>query len=345
MTDTATTEPNQPTSRRRLLIVLAAVLVVVIALIVGSFLYAASAANGKASDYDDAYAAWKAKDKAVLLAATAKLPVDTYLRKDTSSAKGLAKQKKGCDAVAAAREDLADAARRLPTMGDSGFMAKVSSKYSDAGDRSERRAKLVATYVSTASKTLAQVERDCRWNIAYNTSAVKPNKLWKDTEKYLMKGTGSEPGVTCSEKVCISSITKKKNKYADLRIRALKEQRKTLALLKSKDCEATSYGRACVTLAKSYASTVRTSLASYTFIRKTASTVGNNGIDKRQAKERKAWKAAVKADRAAVLKVAPELKKSKDLKASPSWTDIFFAHVDKRLLAGLKDERAAIGKL
>ncbi|MEJ7634048.1 hypothetical protein [Aeromicrobium sp.] len=122
-----------PRNKRRLLIVLGVIALVVVALVVGLFVYASSAAGAKASDYDEDYAIWKSKEKPVLLAATARLPKGTYPRKDTTSPRGIATQEGGCDAVAASRVDVASSADRLPTVGDNGLMASISSDYSDAG--------------------------------------------------------------------------------------------------------------------------------------------------------------------------------------------------------------------
>jgi hypothetical protein len=346
MTDAAPTELTPaPKSHRRLLIILAIIAVIVIALIVGLFLYASSAAASKASDYDDDYAAWKAKEKPILLAVTAKLPKGLYDLEDDNTTKSLAAQKKACDVFAASRQKLTAGAGRLPTMGHNGLLAKVSSDYSDAGDTAERRTKAVRAYVKTSSATLAQLERDCRWNIAYNRATAAPQKLYDKAQKYTM--TADEPGVHCSDKNgCLSSIRSKRKAYADLRIKAIKMRQKSLlGLLKSKDCERTSYRQACRTIATSYARTSNYRLTAERYVITAKKTVDDPNIDKHNAKHQKLVKKATKVNDAAVLAVVPELKKNKNLRGYLDWTDVFFANVADLEMDALKDARAAFKKL
>lgn len=343
MTDAAATP--SPTGRRKLFIIVGVIALVVIALLVGGFLYAASSADAKASDYEDDFAAWKSKDQPVLLAATAKVPDGTYLRTETGSRKALAKQKKGCDAVTASRKKVEDAAGRLPTIKATGLLATISSDYSDAGDTSEARDKAVRAYAKDASAALAQIERDCRWNIALNTATTKDDKTFDESTKLLAKN-GTEPGVTCSYETCVSSITKKKNKYADLRTKSLKIYRATtLKLYKSKDCEATSYGSACRVIAKAYDASTRQQLANYAFIRKAKSTVDNPGIDKGNDKTDKINKRNQPRIKKAVVALNPAFRKSKQIQKYPSWTDNLFSTSAKLLLKELKAQRAALEKL
>jgi len=346
MTDAATTEPSQPTSRRRLLIILAAVVVVVIALVVGSFLYAASAANGKVSDYDDAYATWKAKDKPVLLAATAKVPSGTFLTKDMATTKGLAKQQAGCNQVAASSKKIRAAADRLPTIGSGGLYGKVSSDYSDAGDKAARRARSVAAYVDAATKALAQIERDCRWNIAYNTSTIKPAKPYEKSGDYLVQPGGREPGgITCpGPRTCISSIAKKKATYSRLRLQYVALTRSGSLPLFGKKCEATSYGKACKLIAKSFDHYLTVARRTYVYVRDHRST-DNPRVGKEFDKMQAAGERYEPQERKAVLAIDPALKADKRIRKSPTWTDPFFARMATVHLADLKDERAAIGRL
>lgn len=336
-----------PTSHRRLFVVLIVIAIVVIGLIAGLFLFASSAAGSKVSDYDKAYAAWKAKDRPILLAATAKLPAGTYLTKDVTTAKGFAAQTKGCDAVAASRKKLRAAAENLPTMGTSGVLGKVSSDYRDAGDTSDRREKVVRTYVKAASATLGQLERDCRWNIAYNTSTIKPAKPYEKSSDYVMQAGDREPGgISCpGPRTCISSIKKKQVTYAKLRLKYVALARSGSLPLYGKRCEATSYGPACRLIEKSFANYLTTSHRAYEYVRTAKSTTNNPRIGKEFDKIDKARSQYDPEIRKAVLALDPALKKDKDVRKYPTWTDHFFARMGKLLLAELKDERAAIEKL
>ena len=344
MSDAAAPESK---SHRRLFIVLTAIALVVISLVAGLFLYASSAAGSKVSDYDKDYAAWKAKEKPVLLAGTAKLPTGTYLTKNVRTAKGLATQKKGCDAVAASREDLRAAAESLPAMGTSGVFCKVSSDYRDAGDTSDRRAKVVRAYAKAASATLRQLERDCRWNIAYNTSTIKPAKPYEKSGNYVMQAGDREPGgISCpGPRTCISSIKKKQVTYAKLRLEYVALARSGSLSLYGKKCEATSYGSACQVIEKSFDNFLTTSHHAYEYIRTTKSTTNNPRIGKEFDKIDKARDQYDPQIRKAVLALDPALRKDKDVRKYPTWTDHFFARMGKLLLADLKDERAMIEKL
>jgi hypothetical protein len=338
-----------PKNHRRLLIILAAVVVVVIALIVGSFLYASSAASSKASDYDHAYAAWKAKEKPILLAGTSAVPKGTYLSKNSTTVKALATQKKGCDAVATSRKKLTAAADGLPTMGTNGFLGKLSSEYSDTGDKSDRRHKVVQAYVKRASATLAQLERDCRWNVGYNASVVKPNKLWSSSGKYSLEPGETEPGgIFCAKgkNNCISSIAKKKNTYADLRIKATKlYQARVAKFYGSKQCRITSYSSACGVLLKTSAAYQKLQLKNYQYVRTMKSSVNNSKLDQHNKALDKLYADDLPRVRKAVQAVDPAFKKDKEIRRSPRWSDHFFARMSTILLADLKDERAAIEKL
>lgn len=348
MTDAASPEP---TSRRRLLIILAVIAIVVIALFAGLFLYASSAAGSKASDYDDDYAAWKAKEKPVLLAATAKLPTGTYLSTDdVTSAKALATQKKGCDAVAASRKKVEAAADSLPTVGGNGLLGKVSSDYKDAGDISDRRGTTVQAYVKAASKTLAQVEQDCRWNIAYNAAASQPHKLWEKSRKYALKPGDREPGgILCApvhKTACVSSIAEKKNTYADLRIKATKLYlARNSKFFSTKACGATSYGAACGVMRNVFVGNNKLELKNYHYIRTMKSSVNNAKLRANNKALDKYYERNEPKIRKAVLALDPALKKDKKARESPSWTDYVLARFDKVMLADLKDERVALAKL
>lgn len=342
MTDAATQAPK---SRKKTFILLGVIALVLIAVVVGGFLYAASSAGTKASDYHDDFAAWKKKDQPVLLAATAKVPNGTYLRKDSTSPKALAQQKKGCDAVMASRKKAEAAAGRLPTIEATGLLAKISSDYSEAGDTSAGREKVVRSYLKEAAAALAQIERDCQFNIAVNTATTKDDKSFTESTKLLAKN-GTEPGVTCDEDACVSSITKKKNKYADLRTKGLKIYRSTtLKLYQSKDCKATSYGAACRVVANAYDSVTKQQLANYAYIRKAKSTVDNPGIDKGNAKANKISERNEPRIKKAVLALDPDLAKNKEIRKYPGWTDMVFSISAKTLLSELKAQRAAIEKL
>jgi hypothetical protein len=344
MTDTAT---PAPTSHRRLFIILAVTAIAVIALIAGLFLYASSAAGSKASAYDEDYAAWKAKEKPILLAATAQLPTGTYVTKDFTTSKGLAMQKKGCDAVAVSRRRLRAAADRLPTMGTNGVFGKVSSDYSDAGDTSGRREKAVRAYAKAASATLAQLERDCRWNITFNTSTIKPAKPYEKSSDYVLQPGDREPGgIYCpGPRTCISSIKNKQVTYADLRLEYVALTRSGSLPLYGKKCEATSYGSACQIIEKSFDNFLTTSRHSYDYIRTAKSTTNNPRIHQEFDKIDKARDQYGPQIRKAVLALDPGLKRDKRVRESPSWTDYFFARMAKLQLADLKDERAAIDSL
>lgn len=336
-------------SRRRLLVVLGVIAVVLIALMAGLLWYGASAAGNKASGYDDDYAAWKAKDKPVLLAATAELPDDTYVFENDSTAKALAAQKKGCDAVAEARASVKTAAGRLPKMGDSGLLGTLSSDYHDAGARSDRRAKVVRKYVEAASKTLAQIERDCRWNISVNSTVAAPTKLFDKAAKNLLKPGDVEPGgIYCdtSADSCVSSIAKKKNAAADLQIEAVKLQRSTrLKVYQSKECAGSSYGVSCEALAAAFDARTKARLAAYEFIRKTKTSVNNGKIHEMFEKSDKVTKKHDAIVSKAVLALDPALKDNKALVKNPDWTDLFFAITAKSLLEKLDFQRSAIEKL
>ncbi|MDX6275965.1 MAG: hypothetical protein QOJ72_93 [Nocardioidaceae bacterium] len=338
-----------PRSRRRLYIILTAIAVVVIALIAGSFLYGSSVAGGKASDYDHDYASWRTKQKPILLSATATVPKGTYLKSDANTVKALATQTKGCDTVAAERKKLVTAAGRLPTMGTSGLLGKLNSDYSDARERSDRRAKIVHAYVKSASAKLAQIERDCRWNIGVNKSAVEPDKLWSSSKKYAMKPGDTEPGgIFCAKGKdgCVSSIAKKKNKYADLRIKAAKLYRAAgVKFYNSKECRATSYGSACDVLFKTSDAYQKLQLKNYQYVRTMKSSVNNANLPKHNKALDKLYAADLPKVKKAVLALDPALKKDKTVRAYPKWSDHFFARMAKLLLADLKDQRAALEKL
>ena len=344
MSDAATPET---TSHRRLFIILAVVAIVVIALIAGLFLYASSAAAGKVSDYDDDYAAWKAKEKPVLLAATASVPHGTYLTKNYTTPQGLAAQKKGCAAVTTSRKKLIASADRLPTMDGGGLLAKASSDYSDAGVASDRREKAVRTYVKAASATLAQLGRDCQWNIAYNASTIKPSKAYEKSKDYLLQpGDRESAGIYCpGPNTCISSIKKKQHAYADLRLKYVSLSRSESYALYGKKCEATSYASACRIMAKSYDNSLKVQRRAYTYMRTMKSSTNNPRILKEFKKIEKAGETYDSAIRKAVLALDPALRKDKKVRTSPGWTDHFFARMGRVLLADLKDERAAIQKL
>jgi hypothetical protein len=346
MTDTA----SQPApSRRRLIIIVAAAVVVVVALVVGVVAYGSHAASSTASSYDDDYAAWKAKDRQVLLDATAKLPAGTYLLQETASAKALAKQRKGCAAVAASQKKLTSAAGRLPTVGGSAF-GGLSSAYGDAQDRSDRRERVVRAYVKAASGALAQIQRDCQWNIDYNAAATKRIKLYAKAQTYVLQPGGTEPnGVYCpsgNKRTCISSITKKKNAYADASRAAVKHYQATsLKLLASQECAATSLGSAsCKAMATSYGDAARVRLATFKYVRTTRSASNNDRIGKEFDKISQAETRAERAVSKVVLAAKPELKKNKTAAKYPSWSDHTFLVLDKLLLRGLDAERAAVTK-
>ncbi|VXC23985.1 hypothetical protein [Aeromicrobium sp. 9AM] len=350
MTDAATPELTPaPKSRRRLFIILAIIAVVVIALIAGSYLYASSAAGSKASDYDDDYAAWKAKEKPILLAATASVPHGTYVRKNASTPKALATQKEGCDAVADSRKKLADAADGLPKMATGGFLSKVSSDYSEAGDKSARREKTVRAYVKAATSALAQVERDCRWNIGYNASGVAPDKLWDSSDKYALEPGDTEPGgIFCGKgrEGCVSSIAKKKNTYADLRLKAIKQYTaRNLKYFSADTCGRTSYGAACKVFRQAYVGQNRLQAKNYRYVRTMKSSVNNPKLNKNNNTYDKLVKSNGPKIRKAVLALDPALRKDKDVRNYPWWTDHFLARMGAMVLADLKDERAAIAKL
>ncbi|KQV75869.1 hypothetical protein ASC61_13105 [Aeromicrobium sp. Root344] len=348
MTDAATTEPSQPTNRRRLLLVLGAVLIVVIALVVGSFLYAASAAKGKASDYDDAYAAWKAKDKPVLLAATAKVPSTTFpIKGDVYTAKSRRSQKQGCDAVAASRKDIAAAADRLPTIDGGGLLGTVSSDYSDAGDHSVKRQKVVKAYVKRASAALAQIERDCRFNIKVNSTSAAYSKVFNQATKYLLKRGQSEGNGSCTSfDTCVSPLASKKNKYADLRLKATRMYESTgLKLWTSSACTETSFKTACRTIGQAYTASTKQQLKNYRYVRTSRSAVNNPGISKGNKKLDKIAAQGQKRIRKAVLALGPAYAKDKKVRRSPGWTENFFTLSARILLDDLADERAALGKL
>lgn len=337
-----------PKSHRRLYLILAAIAVVVIALIVGAFLYASSAGSSKASDYNDNYAAWQAKDKPILLAATAALPKGTYLSKDVTTTKALATQKEGCDAVAAQHKKLIAAASRLPTVGN-GLLGTFSSDYGDAGDKSDHRKTVVQAYLKKASATLAQIERDCRWNIDFNAAEAKPDKLWASSVKYNVKPGGTEPGgIFCAKgkTSCVSSIAKKKNKYADLRIKAIKLYRAQDAkFYGSKECKATSYGSACAIIAKTSDAYHALRLKNYQYIRTMKSSVNNSALSAHNTALDELNASNMTKIRKAVLALRPELKEDKKFQDAPLWTDHFFAQMGKLGLADLEDGRAAIKNL
>ena len=352
MTDAASTEPsqpvNQPASRRKLIIIVAAALLVVTALIVGSFLYAGSAANGKVSDYDDAYAAWKTKEKPVLLAATAKVPSTTFpVKGDVYSAKSRRAQKQGCDAVAKSRKDIATAADRLPTIGTGGLYSKVSSDYSDAGDRSAKRQKAVKAYVKRASAALAQIERDCRFNIKVNTTSAASSKVYNQATKYLIKRGQSEGNGSCTSfDTCVSPLAAKKNKYADLRLKATRLYQSTgLKLWTSSACTETSYKSACRTIGQAYTASTTQQLKNYRYVRTSASAVNNPGISKGNKKLDKIAAQGQKRIKKAVLALGPVYAKDTKVRRSPGWTENFFTVSARILLDDLEDERAAIGTL
>lgn len=336
-------------NRRRLYLILTAIAVAVIALTVGLFVYGASAAGGKASDYDRDYKTWQSKEKPILLAATATVPKGTYLKTDATTAKALTTQKKGCDAVAAARKRLTSAANRLPTMGSSGLLAKLSSDYSDARDESARREKIVHAYVKSASSKLAQIERDCRWNIDSNAARVEPDRLWKSSGKYALDPGDTEPGgIFCpkGKDGCVSSIPKKKNTYADLRIRATKlYQASVEKFYGSKDCRATSYGSACDVLFDTAETYQKLQLKNYQYVRTMKSSVNNDNLPKHNKALDKLYDASLPKVKKAVLALDPALKKDKTVRKYPKWSDHFFARMARLLLADLNDERAALEKL
>ena len=344
MTDAATPEP---TSHRRLFIVVAGVAPPLVARNAGVVRFASSAAGSKASDYDDEFAAWKAKEKPILLAATAKVPNGTYLIDGMATTKGLARQQKGCDAVAKSRKQLEAAAGRLPTVSGGGVLGTVSSDLSKAGDASERREKTVKAYLGAAAKTLAQVERDCRWNIGFNRSTIKSAKPYQKSMDYLLQPGDREPGgILCpGPNTCISSIKKKQEAYADLRLEYVALDRSTTRPFFGKKCEATSYRSACKIIAKSYDHVLAVERRTYEYIRTTKSTTNNPRIRAEFEKMDKARDRYTPEIRKAVLALDPALAKDKRVKKSPSWTDPFFRRMSQIMLSGLKDERAAIEKL
>lgn len=349
MTDAASPAPRK--SHRRLIIIVTAVVAVLVALVGGGYAYASSAADDELADYDDAYSTWKSKDRPVLLAATATLPSGTYVREDPYTAKSLAGQKKGCDAVAAQRKKLGRSVDRLPAMATNGLLGTISSSYSDAGDTSDRRKQIVQTYVKTASKTLDQLERDCRWNIAYNAAAARPDKMWTSASKYGLKPGDTEPGgVFCSKDSkdggCVSSIAKKKNKYADLRVKAAKLYGARITkFYSSKECGTTSYAAACPVMLKAFDAYNDRQLKNYQYIRSMKSSIDNKVLPQNNEALDKIGKGNRPAIRKAVLALDPALGKDKEVRDYPDWTDHFFARTAKLLLARLADERAAIEKL
>jgi hypothetical protein len=341
MTDVAT-----PRSRRRLFVIVGVIAVAVVALIVGGLLYGASAASDKAAGYDKDFAAWKAKDKPVLLAATAKLPTGTYLDKNTSGTKQLATQKKGCDAVAASRKKVKAVADRLPTMGGSMF-GGLSSDFGDASDRSDRRAAIVGDYVKAASATLTQLERDCRWNISYNAAATRAATLFEKSNKYLISNGTVEPGAVCRNKDgCFSSITKKKNAYAALRLEALKLYRtNALPLMGRTKCGTTSYGTACKAVATMNDRTTATDLKLYTIIRASKDVVDDPKILSALSRSTKVDASTRKATREAIVKAFPEVKDDTKVTKAPDSPDEFLRRMAAVLLDKLDTERAALQKL
>lgn len=349
MTETAATTPA-PKSRKRLLLVLAAIALVVIALVVGGFLYASSSASTKASDYQDDYAAWKDKDQPVLLAATGKVPRGTYLRTSTETRKALATQQKGCDAVASSLTKVEAAADRLPTVDATGLLATISSDYSDAGDASKAREKVVRAYVKDASAALTQIHRDCSWNISYHRVSGEYGKAYAKGEKYLLKPGQTEPsGVFCPKDrgtTCVSSIATKKNTYAKLRIAATRLYRaKTLKTYASKDCSATSYGPVCGVLFKAYGASSKQQLKNFLYIRTMKTSIDNPQLTKNNARLEKVTKRNGPVIKKAVLALDPKVAKNKDVRKYPGWSDNFFSVTAKQLLKDLTAQRTALEKL
>lgn len=332
-------------SHRRLLIILAAVLGLVIAIVVGSYFYASSVASSKVSDYKHDFAAWEAKDESALLAATAALPTDTYVTSsDPGTTAALTRQKRACGEIASSLKDVKRESDRIPELPSSGLLKRVSSDYQAAGDMSDHRARVIRAYAGRASAILAQLERDCSWNIAWNAAYGEASALYKKSETYTSK---SEPGFICDAKEgCISSIAVKKNAFADLRIKAAALERKTtLKQLQSADCRATSYGEACRTLANSYSALLGAELAYDKYVRASRSSVGDSGIDVRVDKLVKVEKKNLVANRKAVLALNPHLKDDKDVVSDPTWSDNFFEVMAKMRLAELDGQRLALERL
>jgi hypothetical protein len=226
-------------------------------------------------------------------------------------------------------------------------LGTFSSRYRDAGDRSDRREAAVRSYATSAAETLEQLEKDCRWNIDYNTASTTSASYFAKSDTYLIDEGTVEPGSVCRHKGgCFSSIASKKNTYADLRMKGVRAYlRSTVALLKSDRCEATSYGDACGTIATIYSDSAKAQLAAYKVIRASKDVVRDQKIVTAQAKEAKIAKAVVGKVRKAVLAAVPELEEDKLVTKYPQWTDEFFSSVAALRLAELKDERAAIEKL
>src|SRR5690606_7399382 len=138
----------------------------------------------------------------------------TYVTQRANETMQLVRQKKGCDQIDASIGVVTKAGKRLPTLDGSTFSG-LSSSYGDASDRATERQEVVDDYVESATDTLEQLVRDCRWNFRFNAASTEPARLYDESEKYLFKAGTTEPGAVCPGKVdCISSITKKKNTYA-----------------------------------------------------------------------------------------------------------------------------------
>ncbi|MCW2831650.1 MAG: hypothetical protein JWP31_2342 [Aeromicrobium sp.] len=340
MTDTATARRS-----RRPWIIGAVVLVVVILMIVAVIIAGSKSANGAADNYEDDFAAWQKKQTPVLLAAARSVPAGTYVLKRQSEKKQLARQAKGCDKIESSIDRIAAARKSLPTLGGNTFGA-LSSSFGDASDQSETREKIVDDYVEAATATLEQLQRDCRWNIAFNSASTESSKLYETSQKYLLKAGGVEPGATCPGKVdCISSITKKKNTYADLQIKAQKSYTAKAKKLWGDECAKTSLGSMCSTFSKASDDYAAASLRSSRYIRSTASTIDNMTIRKNSAALQKVGKRNDVRILKALKKELPDLRIDKKLKASPGYTDLLFPRVAKMLLADLSTKRAALKKL
>ncbi|MEJ7634049.1 hypothetical protein [Aeromicrobium sp.] len=202
-------------------------------------------------------------------------------------------------------------------------------------------------YAKAAAKALGQLERDCRFNLAVNKASVRPGKVYDQATKFLLKDGVTEPGgVFCDQATCVSSIAKKKNSYADLRIKSTKLYRSTaLKLYQSEQCSGTSYRAACKTLAAVYDAETKAQLRGYEYVRGTRSALNNDKISKMLGQAAKVSREVRPRLRKAVLALDPSFKADKTIAKYPGWTDNFFPTAGKLVLDKLDDERAAIEKL
>lgn len=291
------------------------------------------AGNSKADDYAKALSAWDGeKDKLVSAPTTATSGLWDFGK--SSEDKSVAKQKVACARVDKLRKSVAKDANALPTTGG-GLFKVLSSSYRKAAKNSAAREKAARAYAKAADSMLAQLHKDCLWNIRYNSSDSGSKKYWDQAEKLVLKNGHSEGGITCSDKRdCVPATSANRVKYADLRLKANKiDETYYLKLVGDGACAATSYGKVCEAMKADWVTYYDNEAHYNTLVKHSNSS--DPGIAKEITRLEKSNAAATKKFKAALDSLHPEFKTDKRLSKSPFWTEAYFDASTKKAIVGL----------